>query len=41
MNTKEQTVTIPTQSGWVPGIYWVRISAPGVRNVYQCKVAIQ
>ena len=41
MNTKEQTVTIPTQSGWAPGIYWVRISAPGVKNVYQCKVAIQ
>ena len=41
MATKEQAVTIPTQSGWAPGIYWVRISAPGVKNVYQCKVSIQ
>jgi hypothetical protein len=41
MVTKEQPVTIPTQSGWAPGIYLVRISAPGVKNVYQCKVSIQ
>ena len=41
MVTKEQAVTIPTQSGWAPGIYWVRIFAPGVKNVYQCKVSIQ
>jgi len=41
MMTKEQAVTIPTQSGWAPGIYLVRISAPGVKNVYQCKVSIQ
>ena len=41
MMTKEQAVTIPTQSSWAPGIYLVRISAPGVKNVYQCKVSIQ
>ncbi|MBO9205021.1 MULTISPECIES: carboxypeptidase-like regulatory domain-containing protein [Niastella] len=41
MATKEQAVNVPTQSSWAPGIYWVRISAPGVKNVYQCKVSIQ
>jgi hypothetical protein len=41
MATKEQAVTIPTQSRWTPGIYLVRISAPGIKNVYQCKVSIQ
>jgi hypothetical protein len=41
MATTEQVATIPTQGGWAPGIYWMRVSAPGVRNVYQCKVSIQ
>ncbi|OQP49163.1 hypothetical protein A4D02_29660 [Niastella koreensis] len=41
MITKEQAVTIPTQSSWAPGIYVMRITAPGVKNVYQCKVSIQ
>lgn len=41
MATNEQVAAIPTQGGWAPGIYWVRISAPGVKNVYQCKVSIQ
>jgi hypothetical protein len=41
MMAKEQAVTIPTQSSWAPGIYLVRISAPGVKNVYQGKVSIQ
>jgi hypothetical protein len=41
MATKEQAITIPTQSGWAPGIYLVRVSAPGVKNVYQCKVSIE
>jgi hypothetical protein len=41
MATKEQVVTIPTQNNWAPGIYLVRVSAPGLKNVYQCKVSIQ
>ncbi|HEX6427417.1 MAG TPA: carboxypeptidase-like regulatory domain-containing protein [Niastella sp.] len=41
MTAKEQRVTIPTQTGWSPGIYYIRISAPGIKNVYQGKVAIQ
>ncbi|OQP52037.1 hypothetical protein A4H97_25830 [Niastella yeongjuensis] len=41
MATKEQTVTIPTRNNWAPGVYCVRISAPGIKNVYQCKVSIQ
>ena len=41
MVSKEQAVTVPTQSNWAPGIYLVRITAPGVKNVYQCKVSIQ
>jgi hypothetical protein len=41
MATKTQKVTVPTQTGWSPGIYSIRISAPGIKNVYQGKVAIQ
>jgi hypothetical protein len=41
MATKEQAITIPTQSNWAPGVYWVRISGPDGKNVYQCKVSIQ
>jgi hypothetical protein len=41
MVAKEQKIIVPTQTGWSPGIYWIRISAPGVKNVYQGKVAIQ
>jgi hypothetical protein len=41
MTTKEQQVTIPTEAGWSSGIYWIRITAPGVKNVYQAKVSIQ
>jgi hypothetical protein len=41
MTAKEQQVTIPTQTNWSAGIYWIRITAPGIKNVYQAKVAIQ
>jgi len=41
MATKTQKVTVPTQTNWSPGIYYIRISAPGIKNVYQGKVAIQ
>lgn len=41
MATKTQNVTVATQTSWSPGIYYIRISAPGIKNVYQGKVAIQ
>jgi hypothetical protein len=41
MATKEQVINVPTQSDWAPGIYWVQVSAPGVKNMYQCRVSIQ
>jgi aspartate carbamoyltransferase catalytic subunit len=41
MVTKEQQVTISTQTDWGAGIYWVRITAPGVKNVYQAKLLLQ
>lgn len=41
MAAKEQKVTLPTQTGWAPGIYWIRISAPGNKNIYEGKVSIQ
>jgi hypothetical protein len=41
MATKTQKVTVPTQTGWSPGIYYIRILAPGIKNVYQGKVVIQ
>jgi hypothetical protein len=41
MVTKEQQVTISTQTDWGAGIYWIRITAPDVKNVYQAKVSLQ
>lgn len=41
MAAKEQKVTVPTQAAWSSGIYWMRISAPDMKNVYQGKVAIK
>lgn len=41
LNNKEKQVTIPTQTKWSTGIYWMRITAPGIKNVYQAKVMLQ
>lgn len=41
MQTKEQLIDVHTSSGWSAGIYWIRISAPGIKNVYQGKVVLQ
>jgi carboxypeptidase-like protein len=41
MQAKEQIVTVPTHVGWSAGVYWIRISAPGTKNVYQGKVLLQ
>jgi hypothetical protein len=34
---QDQAVNIPTQSSWAPGIYFVRISAPGVKMCISVK----
>ena len=41
MQTKEQVITIPTEQSWSAGIYWIRMSAPKIKNVYQAKVLLQ
>lgn len=41
MQTKEQVIDLHTQAGWSAGIYWLRISSPGTKNVYQSKLVIQ
>ena len=41
MQTKEQTVMVSTHVGWSAGVYWIRISAPNTKNVYQGKVLLQ
>jgi hypothetical protein len=41
MHTKEQVTAIPTQTTWSAGVYWIRISAPDIKNVYQAKVLVQ
>jgi hypothetical protein len=38
---KEQQVNIPTQTAWSAGIYWLRITHPQVKKVYQSKVIMQ
>ena len=41
IQAKEQTVMVPTHVGWSAGVYWIRISAPNTKNVYQGKVLLQ
>jgi carboxypeptidase-like protein/type IX secretion system substrate protein len=41
MQTKEQVIDLHTQVAWSAGIYWLRISSPNVKNVYQSKLIIQ
>jgi hypothetical protein len=41
MQTKEQVIDLHTQVAWSAGIYWLRISSPDVKNVYQSKLIIQ
>lgn len=41
LNSKEKQVTIPTQTSWSTGIYWLRITASGVKNVYQAKLLLK
>ena len=41
VQTKEQVITIPTEQSWSAGIYWIRMSAPKIKNVYQAKVLLQ
>ena len=41
MQTKEQQFDLYTQPGWSAGIYWVRISSPNSKNVYQSKLLVK
>ncbi|THU40643.1 T9SS type A sorting domain-containing protein [Niastella caeni] len=37
MQTKEQLLDLHTAANWSAGIYWIRISAPNTKNVFQEK----
>jgi hypothetical protein len=41
MQTKEQVIDVHTQTIWSAGIYWIRISSPNTKNVYQSKLLVQ
>lgn len=41
MRSKEQLATIPTSHAWSAGVYWIRISSPNTKNVYQAKVLLK
>jgi len=41
MQTKEQLFNLYTQADWSAGIYWIRISSPNTKNVYQSKLLVQ
>jgi hypothetical protein len=41
MQTKEQQIDLHTQANWSAGIYWVRITSPDTKNIFQGKVLIQ
>lgn len=38
---KDQQENIPTELSWSKGIYWIRISAPKSKDIYQGKVLLQ
>jgi CarboxypepD_reg-like domain/Secretion system C-terminal sorting domain len=38
---KTQTVSVPTQSFWSRGIYWLRLSNGTTKKIYQAKVLLQ
>ncbi|HEX6427416.1 MAG TPA: carboxypeptidase-like regulatory domain-containing protein [Niastella sp.] len=41
IQTKEQQIDLYTQANWSAGIYWVRISSPDTKNVFQGKVLVK
>lgn len=41
MQTKEQVIDLHTQVAWSAGMYWLRISSPTTKNVYQSKLLIK
>jgi hypothetical protein len=41
MQTKEQQIDLYTQANWGAGIYWVRVTSPDTKNVFQGKVLLK
>jgi hypothetical protein len=41
MATNQQVITLPTQTAWAAGVYWIRISSSAIKNVYQGKILVQ
>jgi hypothetical protein len=41
VNQPTQTVSLPTQSSWGRGVYWLRIANGSAKKVYQAKVLLQ
>ena len=41
MQTKEQVIDLHTPIAWSAGIYWLRISSPNTKSVYQSKLLVK
>lgn len=41
INAKKQTNQVATNAAWSKGIYWLRITGPKTKNVYQAKILLQ
>ena len=41
MATSQEIISLPTQTAWAGGIYWIRISSPTIKNIYQGKILVQ
>lgn len=41
IQSKEQQVELSTQESWNAGSYWLRISSPNTKNVYQSKLLVK
>ena len=38
---KSQTISVSTSAQWPKGIYWIRVSGPGRKNIQQAKLVIR
>jgi hypothetical protein len=41
VQTKDQSSSVPTSASWSRGIYWVRVSDPRTKKVYNAKLVVQ
>ncbi len=41
MQSKEQTISVPTHTAWSKGIYWVRVSGNNSKKIFHAKLVVK